>query len=803
MNYAEQPAEFARAIEDDFLPLMIKPGRYGSLEWVSPPEIETASDACLAATPEFPLAVVVGLKSYERSVNEPQTVATRLALLDSGCFRVGMTYPFGAEALDTLKALKLAPFSGPEFTSLNQADMLVAPLNDWSELSALAQVLQPAGVPFSKARRSQLEAQSNVHSVFPRLVAVIDSNTVAGGASSAPVIANDIFDTVVTLSDFMLSPESVMKEQGIAGEPGAISPLTPNRQIVPQVEVSQQKARFKIRVTPQTSRAGVSSVDISSQLIRGVKLSGLTEIEIEGCANAVGLFDFAEVIDTLAHQIDARRYSILLRDINHQQVTPLLAGALGRFRRVRVELYSQSLSPTALAECHKRFDREQFVACLSLLQIESLQSLHLRLELGHAIDESIEARETCETLRACSKLLNPRRGMRVKFERHISPFAPICEDATIRALFESIKRGSRIKGVTYTLEESPAKLLGALIERNAFGSVAELESILESSQEGPSTDYWNKYAEIFADRMERQRDSVVVSAESSVENLMTSGFSGDSVNGNSANQPAAFGRRKKRTIISTVSAPTKTRLRFIWSVTGPARFLSHLDNIRAIEATLLRSGLSLSYTQGQRPRLKISFGAPKPVGFTSDCEMFDAYFETMPSAGDIAALDALLPPGYHITSASKALTKELSILESIQHATYLIGIHDESLSEKLAEALTKNRLLYTRRNKKREREIDLRPGVFEAGTLESTHSDYEHFRNSCAIGYGKGEAMQALKLTLALTDTFYVRPEEFLDVAGILNRQESTRTRIHRLRFGFESLRPIATESVQASGVAS
>ncbi len=799
MISVDQKAEFARAIEDEFLPSMIKPGRYASLEWVAPAKSESLSDNASAGDADLPLAVIVGLKSYERSVNEPQIVATRLALLDSGDFRVGSTYPFGPEALAALESLKLAPFSGPDFTPLVQADILLAPLNDWTELSALAKVLQAARIPFSKAQRSQAESETS----FPRLVALVDSEI--------PAIANEIFDSVLPIADFLASPTVSLKKQSASdtsNSPVSLSPLIPSRPIVPQIEVAQQKARFSVTSFSESN-------DISSELVKSVKLSGLTEIGIENCANAVGKFDLAEAIDKLAHQIEARRYSILLRDVAPGQVTQLLAGALSRFRRVRVELFTPSLSPSALAERQMRFDREQFVNCLSLLQIEPLQSLHLRIELGHAIDESIEARESCETLRECSRVLNPRRGLRVKFERYISRFAPVREEAKIRELFENIKRGGRIKGVTYVLEESASKLFSALIQRNAFHSVDQLQSFIDSSQDDGPSAYWNEYAEVFASKLESQNTGVtsfeICSTDSAGDSSSLAAPNGATSNvvtcnvvtSNGADNRSVFGRRKKRTVITTVSAPTKTRLRFSWAVTGPARFLSHLDNLRAIESALLRSGFPLTYTQGQRPRLKISFGAPKPVGFTSDCEMFDAHFETMPSSGDIQKLAALLPPGYRIVSAEKAMTKELSILESICNATYLIGVTETNTGEKLASALAQNRLLYTRRNKKREREVDLRPGVFEAKMLDKGDCHYDKFFANCASSYSKDGSLQVLKLTLALTDTFYVRPEEFLDAAGILNRQDSTKAKIHRLQFGFENLRPLATECMQESNLAS
>jgi len=199
--------------------------------------------------------------------------------------------------------------------------------------------------------------------------------------------------------------------------------------------------------------------------------------------------------------------------------------------------------------------------------------------------------------------------------------------------------------------------------------------------------------------------------------------------------------------------------------------------------------------------LKISFGAPKPVGFTSECEQFDAYFETAPSSEDIARLDPLLPPGFKIVSAAQSLTKDLSILEATRSATYIVGLRRADLKSALAAALSQGKLMYTRRSKKRERQVDLRPGVFEAELLHQSDKDYASFFKYVSLSAGERGRYQLLKLTLALTDTSSVRPEEFLSVAGILSREGMAQARIHRLRFGCETLRPLPTERRQTSDV--
>jgi len=298
-------------------------------------------------------------------------------------------------------------------------------------------------------------------------------------------------------------------------------------------------------------------------------------------------------------------------------VTERLAGVLARFRRVRVELSALSLSATVCAGQGQRCAADKLAACLTLLRFDSLQSMHLNLQLGFScagVDESVEAQETVETqetvatLQSCAQALSPRRGLRIKFFHHVSPATPVIPEADVQSLFANIKRQCRIKGVTFALEDSFSILFATLIRRDAFSSVAKMEAFVESSQtrsDNPSEreDIWAPYKEIFArvcadDRTDKNTTDTDIhsTANSAVQSAPAVNADTENVSSASSSQSSAFGRRKKRMAVATVATPTKTRLRFTWSVAGPARYLSHLDNIRAIEAALLRSGLALSYT---------------------------------------------------------------------------------------------------------------------------------------------------------------------------------------------------------------
>ncbi|HAJ95064.1 MAG TPA: hypothetical protein DCP02_02410 [Actinobacteria bacterium] len=65
------------------------------------------------------------------------------------------------------------------------------------------------------------------------------------------------------------------------------------------------------------------------------------------------------------------------------------------------------------------------------------------------------------------------------------------------------------------------------------------------------------------------------------------------------------------------------KFRFKFSKTGEYKYFSHLDIISIITRALRRAKIRIKYSQGYRPRPKISFGPPTPLGIESNAEYCD------------------------------------------------------------------------------------------------------------------------------------------------------------------------------------
>jgi radical SAM-linked protein len=187
---------------------------------------------------------------------------------------------------------------------------------------------------------------------------------------------------------------------------------------------------------------------------------------------------------------------------------------------------------------------------------------------------------------------------------------------------------------------------------------------------------------------------------------------------------ALYGRRPKKTpLAASLALGTRFRLRYVKG--ADLRFLSHLELLRAWERTLRRSGLPVAKTQGFRPHLKIAFGPPLPVGWTSIAEYLDLEFAKPPAADLEGLLNELLPPGLKVTGWRPILYKTTSLSAAVDHATCRVRFTDAFLAsggvsplafedlllEGISDLLGATELVVRRQGGEGVKEFDARPSL--------------------------------------------------------------------------------------------
>ncbi len=151
-------------------------------------------------------------------------------------------------------------------------------------------------------------------------------------------------------------------------------------------------------------------------------------------------------------------------------------------------------------------------------------------------------------------------------------------------------------------------------------------------------------------------------------------------------------------------------VRMLFSKTGRAKYISHLDLNRAIIRAVRRAHIPLWYTEGFNRHPYITFAAPLSLGFESVGEILELRLTEEMSLQEVTdRMNAVLPEGLHILETFEAIKK----VRELASARYIIilSCKDEELKSFLAQP----EILVEKRTKKKEiKQIDIRPAFADA-----------------------------------------------------------------------------------------
>ncbi|MDP3297149.1 MAG: TIGR03936 family radical SAM-associated protein [Thermodesulfovibrionia bacterium] len=146
------------------------------------------------------------------------------------------------------------------------------------------------------------------------------------------------------------------------------------------------------------------------------------------------------------------------------------------------------------------------------------------------------------------------------------------------------------------------------------------------------------------------------------------------------------------------------RVRF--SKTDLLRYLSHREVITALLRTMRRASIPLIYSEGFHPHPKISFGPPLPVGVEGINEYFDIELPAPISADIMYKINAFLPYGLKVLSASVINKNTKSLNDFISRYEYEI-IVDKTIHKSINSFLELPSCMI----KRGEDAVDIRPIV--------------------------------------------------------------------------------------------
>ena len=216
------------------------------------------------------------------------------------------------------------------------------------------------------------------------------------------------------------------------------------------------------------------------------------------------------------------------------------------------------------------------------------------------------------------------------------------------------------------------------------------------------------------------------------------------------------------------------RMLAVYHKAEDARFISHLDMLRALQRAFRRAKLPLRYSDGFNPHPELSFASALATGMTSDAEWFEVELtEEMAPEAFLSAVNPVLSRGLSVSDAREMPAGIKTLTSCTRAAEYRITISTDQefqkdVLEETLRGLLSGEIVVNKRTKSGIRPVDIRPQVLKA-TVEGIENDTMTLR---VLGQMQADGgLRAELFAGALLDR--------LDAQGIV--------RIHRTAMFFDS----------------
>ena len=207
-------------------------------------------------------------------------------------------------------------------------------------------------------------------------------------------------------------------------------------------------------------------------------------------------------------------------------------------------------------------------------------------------------------------------------------------------------------------------------------------------------------------------------------------------------------------------------VRIVFSKTGRARYISHLDLNRTMTRAVRRAELPIWYTEGFNKHPYLTFASPLSLGYEGERETMDLRLAGEMSYDELAArLDAVMPEGLRILSAGPAVCKA----GLVDRAVYRVTVNCPAAAVEALLAMPT--VTAEKRTKKKEMvTVDLRPVLDAANSTVTPCEDGVVWELtlpcSSTLSVNPSLVMAALQKTLDADVTYTVRRLRVLTADG-------------------------------------
>jgi radical SAM family uncharacterized protein/radical SAM-linked protein len=238
------------------------------------------------------------------------------------------------------------------------------------------------------------------------------------------------------------------------------------------------------------------------------------------------------------------------------------------------------------------------------------------------------------------------------------------------------------------------------------------------------------------------------------------------IQGERIDDSVTFGRSRRKAPLRQQVTPTIGNMRIKWGRRGLVRYISHRNTMRVFERAIRRAQIPVAFSMGFHPHMKISYGPPLAVGYTSEAEYFDLTLEQPFQTRMAANLSDSLPEGYFIVTAKPVVSTKISISSRLNLAVYEVAIADNpELQAKIDNLLARDVIEIERTPKETTRIVDIRSSI-----QNLTLNPIEDGLKDRIILY----------MELAIGSSGFVRPQEVIRTGGLIEESDLPGVIFHR-----------------------
>ena len=155
------------------------------------------------------------------------------------------------------------------------------------------------------------------------------------------------------------------------------------------------------------------------------------------------------------------------------------------------------------------------------------------------------------------------------------------------------------------------------------------------------------------------------------------------------------------------------------------KFIGHLDIMRYFQKAIRRADIPIAFTEGFSPHMVMSFASPLGVGIESEGEYMDIEIkEPLSTVEAVSRLNAVMAEGIRIEDFRKIPEEKSSnAMALITAADYLVRFREGyepnvDWRSALPGFLARESVMIVKKTKKSEKELDIRPLIYECRLME-------------------------------------------------------------------------------------